>query len=72
MKKLVILALIVISTGSFGQKVTSSRSNSIQLELSGIAPAITWMSPSSYETNLSENIYSVKVGVKSEGKLKSA
>lgn len=72
MKKLVAFALIAVSFNGFGQKTTSSRSNSIQLELSGISPTITWLSPVSYETSLSENSYSVKVGVKSEGQLKSA
>jgi hypothetical protein len=35
-------------------------------------PTITWITPQSYETSLTEKQFFVKVGVKSQGKLKSA
>ena len=65
-------AALVISAAAFGQEKTSSRSNTIQLDLSGIVPSITWVTPEMYETTLTEKQYSVKVGIKSQGKLKSA
>jgi len=66
-----ILALLLLVNISFAQ-VVSEKSNSITLDLSGITPSISWISPQSYETSVIENMYSIKVGVKSEGKLKSA
>ena len=65
-------AALVISAAAFGQEKTSSRSNTIQLDLSGIVPTITWVSPETYETSMTEKQYSIKVGIKSQGKLKSA
>jgi hypothetical protein len=72
MKKILMFAALVISVAAFGQEKTSSRSNTIQLDLSGIVPSITWITPETYETSLTEKLYSVKVGIKSQGKLKSA
>ncbi len=66
-----ILIVLLASSATFGQ-VVSERSNSITLDLSGITPSIAWMTPQSYETTVIEKMYSVKVGIKSEGKLKSA
>ena len=66
-----IFILVLASSTSFAQ-VVSQKSNSITLDLSGITPSISWMSPQTYETSLTEKMYSVKVGIKSEGKLKSA
>ncbi len=66
-----ILALLLLVNISFAQ-VVSEKSNSITLDLSGITPSISWISPQSYETSVIENMYSIKVGIKSEGKLKSA
>ena len=66
-----ILIVLLATSASFAQ-VVSKKSNSITLNLSGITPSITWMSPQTYETSLTEKMYSVKVGIKSEGKLKSA
>ena len=72
MKKVLLLTALLISFTAFGQEKTSSRSKAIQLDLSGIIPSITWISPESYETSLTEKVYSVNVGIKSQGKLKSA
>ena len=72
MKRLLIFAALLSSVTVYGQKVTSGRSNTIQLELTGISPTITWISPETYETSLTEKMYSVKVGIKSQGQLKSA
>jgi hypothetical protein len=72
MKRLLIFAALLSSVTVYGQKVTSGRSNTIQLELNGISPTITWISPETYETSLTEKMYSVKVGIKSQGQLKSA
>ncbi|RLD23318.1 MAG: hypothetical protein DRI71_05595 [Bacteroidetes bacterium] len=72
MKKILMFAALVISVAAFGQEKTSSRSNTIQLDLNGIVPSITWITPETYETSLTEKVYTVKVGVKSQGKLKSA
>jgi hypothetical protein len=72
MKKILMLVAIAISFTALGQEKTSGRSTAIQLDLSGIVPAITWITPETYETALSEKQYTVKVGVKSQGKLKSA
>lgn len=72
MKKLLIFAALVISVSAYGQKKTSGKSNTIQLDLNGIVPTITWVTPQTYETSLEEKQFSVKVGVKSQGKLKSA
>jgi uncharacterized caspase-like protein len=72
MKKFLMFAALVISAAAFGQEKTSSRSNTIQLNLQGIVPSITWITPETYETSLAEKQYTVKVGVKSQGKLKSA
>ena len=72
MKRLLIFAALLSSVTAYGQKVTSGRSNTIQLELTGISPTITWISPETYETSLTEKMYSVKVGIKSQGQLKSA
>jgi len=66
-----ILALLLLVNISFAQ-VVSEKSNSITLDLSGITPSISWITPQSYETSVIENMYSIKVGIKSEGKLKSA
>ncbi len=72
MKALKSICLVLLTAGvSFGQ-VVSEKSNSISLDLTGITPTITWITPQSYETSLIENMYSVKVGIKSQGKLKSA
>ena len=66
-------ALIVLLVSNLAlAQVVSEKSNSITLELSGITPSVTWMTPQTYETSVVEKMYSVKVGVKSEGKLKSA
>lgn len=65
------LFVLFATSASFAQ-VVSQKSNSITLDLSGITPSITWMTPQTYETSVTEKLYSVKVGVKSEGKLKSA
>ncbi len=65
------LVALLISNIALAQ-VVSEKSNSISLDLSGITPSITWITPQSYETSLIEKVYSVKVGIKSEGKLKSA
>ncbi len=62
----------MLTTAAYGQEKVSARSNAIQLELNGIVPTITWISPQTYETNLTEKQFTVKVGVKSQGKLKSA
>jgi uncharacterized caspase-like protein len=72
MKKFLVFAALVISAAAFGQEKTSSRSNTIQLDLNGIVPTITWIAPETYESSLAEKAYTVKVGVKSQGKLKSA
>ena len=72
MKKILMFAALVISVTAFGQEKTSSRSNTIQLDLSGIVPTITWVTPETYETSMTEKQYSIKVGIKSQGKLKSA
>ena len=72
MKKLLFFVALVISVSAYGQKKASGRSNTIQLELNGIVPTITWITPQTYETSLDETMFSVKVGVKSQGKLKSA
>lgn len=66
-----LLIILLVSGAAFGQ-VVSEKSNSITLDLSGITPSIAWMTPQSYETTVIEKMYSVKVGIKSEGKLKSA
>ena len=66
-----ILIVLLASSATFAQ-VVSEKSNSITLDLSGITPSISWMTPQSYETTVIEKMYSVKVGIKSEGKLKSA
>ena len=65
------VALLVSATG-FAQKETTGKSNAIQLDLHGITPSITWIAPQTYETALAEKQYTVRVGVKSQGKLKSA
>lgn len=72
MKKLLFIVLALLTTTAYGQEKVSARSNAIQLELNGIVPTITWISPQTYETNLTEKQFTVKVGVKSQGKLKSA
>jgi len=72
MKKVLLFAALIISFAAFSQEKTSSRSNTIQLDLNGIVPSISWITPETYETALSEKQFSVKVGVKSQGKLKSA
>ena len=72
MKKVLTFAVLLISFAAFSQEKTSSRSQAIQLDLNGIVPSITWITPETYETSLAEKQYSVKVGVKSQGKLKSA
>jgi hypothetical protein len=72
MKKLLMFAALLVSISAFSQEKASSRSNTIQLELNGIVPTITWITPQSYETSLTEKQFFVKVGVKSQGKLKSA
>ncbi len=65
------LIVLLVSNIAFAQ-VVSEKSNSITLDLSGITPSITWVSPQTYETSVIEKMYSIKVGIKSEGKLKSA
>ncbi|HHL51741.1 MAG TPA: caspase family protein [Flammeovirgaceae bacterium] len=72
MKKLLFIMVAMLTTAAYGQEKVSARSNAIQLELNGIVPTITWISPQTYETNLTEKQFTVKVGVKSQGKLKSA
>ncbi len=72
MKKFLMFAMFVITASAFAQEKTSSRSNTIQLDLNGIVPTITWITPEMYETSLAEKQYTVKIGVKSKGKLKSA
>ncbi len=72
MKKLLFIVVALLTTTAYGQEKVSARSNAIQLELNGIVPTITWISPQTYETNLTEKQFTVKVGVKSQGKLKSA
>ncbi|MEN8247879.1 MAG: caspase family protein [Bacteroidota bacterium] len=72
MKKLLIFVALVISISAYGQQKTSGKSNTIQLDLNGIVPTITWITPQTYETALEEKHFTVKVGVKSQGKLKSA
>lgn len=72
MKKLLMFAALFVSITAFSQEKSSSRSNTIQLELNGIVPTITWITPQSYETSLTEKLFMVKVGIKSQGKLKSA
>jgi caspase domain-containing protein len=72
MKKILFIAALAISFSTFAQEKTSGRSNTIQLDLQGIVPSITWITPETYETALDEKAFSVKVGVKSQGKLKSA
>jgi len=72
MKKLLLIVVAFLTTTAYGQEKVSARSNAIQLELNGIVPTITWISPQTYETNLTEKQFTVKVGVKSQGKLKSA
>ncbi len=64
--------LAFLTTAAYAQQKVSAKSNAIQLELNGIVPTITWISPQTYETNLTEKQFTVKVGVKSQGKLKSA
>ena len=71
MKKLLIITLLLISLNGLGQEKTSSTSNSIQLDLNGIVPTISWVSPESYETDLTVNQYAINIGIKSQGKLKS-
>ena len=63
---------MLASISGFAQKETTAKSNVIQLDLHGITPSIAWIAPVAYETSLAEKQYTVKVGVKSEGKLKSA
>ncbi|RLD20880.1 MAG: hypothetical protein DRI71_09800, partial [Bacteroidetes bacterium] len=70
MKKLLIITLLLISLNGLGQEKTSSTSNSIQLDLNGIVPTISWVSPESYETDLTVNQYAINIGIKSQGKLK--
>lgn len=65
------LLVLLVSSIALAQ-VVSEKSNSITLELSGITPSIAWMTPQTYETSVIDKMFSVKVGVKSEGKLKSA
>lgn len=65
------LLVLLVSNIALAQ-VVSEKSNSITLELSGITPSIAWMTPQTYETSVIDKMFSVKVGVKSEGKLKSA
>ncbi len=65
------LVLLLFVNVLFAQ-VVSEKSNSITLDLSGITPSISWITPQTYETSVIEKMYSVKVGIKSEGKLKSA
>lgn len=72
MKKLLVFAGILLSATAFAQEKSSGRSNAIQLDLNGIVPTITWVTPDTYETSLTEKQFTVKVGVKSQGKLKSA
>ena len=72
MKVLKSIFLILLATSFSFAQVVSEKSNSITLDLSGITPSISWMSPQTYETSVTEKMYTVKIGVKSEGKLKSA
>ncbi len=72
MKKLLFIVVAFLTTAAYAQQKVSAKSNVIQLELNGIVPTITWISPQTYETNLTEKQFTVKVGVKSQGKLKSA
>jgi uncharacterized caspase-like protein len=72
MKKFLLIAALAISFSTFAQEKTTGRSNTIQLDLQGIVPSITWITPETYETALDEKVFTVKVGVKSQGKLKSA
>lgn len=72
MRKLFTIAAVLLTISAFGQEKSSSKSNAIQLDLNGIVPTITWMSPATYETSLTEKQFTVKLGVKSQGKLKSA
>ncbi len=72
MKKVLMFAALVLSVAAYGQQKTSARSAPIQLDLNGIVPTITWITPETYETSLTEKQFTVKVGVKSQGKLKSA
>lgn len=72
MKRVLIFAALLLSVAAYSQKVTSGKSNTIQLVLSGISPTVTWITPETYETSLEEKEYFVKVGIKSQGKLKSA
>ena len=72
MKRILIIVASLLSVAAYGQKVTSAKSNTIRLDLAGISPTITWITPETYETSLLEKEYLVKVGVKSQGKLKSA
>lgn len=72
MKKFLLIAALAISFSTFAQEKTAGRSNTIQLDLQGIVPSITWITPQTYETALDEKVFTVKVGVKSQGKLKSA
>ena len=72
MKKLLMFSAILLSMTAFAQEKSSSRSNAIQLDLNGIVPTITWLTPQTYETSLTEKQFTVRVGVKSQGKLKSA
>jgi len=69
MKKLLFIMVAFMTTAAYGQQKVSAKSNAIQLELNGIVPTITWISPQTYETNLTEKQFTVKVGVKSQGKV---
>lgn len=72
MKKLLLITSLLISFNGLGQEKSSSTSSAIQLDLNGIVPTITWVSPEQYEIDLTENQYTVNIGIKSQGKLKSA
>ena len=72
MKKLLLITSLLISFNGLGQEKSSSTSSAIQLDLNGIVPTITWVSPEPYEIDLTENRYTVNIGIKSQGELKSA
>jgi len=72
MKLLKSTLIILLATSASFAQVVSEKSNSVSLDLSGITPSISWLNPQTYETSVTEKMYTVKIGIKSEGKLKSA
>ncbi len=72
LKTPLLMLLVLLIPNLSSAQVVSEKTNSVTLNLSGITPAITWITPQTYETSVLEKMYSVKIGIKSEGKLKSA